>query len=86
VPKPNRPKVFCFFFPKKKAFLPLALARARYLGSDKKNQKTFASPGRAYPVRPRPKGRGQIGQTFFGLFFKKRAAAFAAGLGLIADL
>jgi hypothetical protein len=34
VPKPNRPKVFCFFFPKKKAFLPLALARARYLGSD----------------------------------------------------
>jgi hypothetical protein len=33
-PKPIDQKFFASFFPKKKAFLPLALARARYLGSD----------------------------------------------------
>jgi hypothetical protein len=32
-------KFFAAFFQKKKTFLPLALARARYLGSDKKRSK-----------------------------------------------
>jgi hypothetical protein len=42
-PKPIQQKFFASFFQKKKAFLPLALPAAAYLGSYKKrDQRTFA--------------------------------------------
>jgi hypothetical protein len=50
-------RVFCFFFAKKQAFLPLALTAAAYLGSYEKEAKNFCELGPAFPDWPTPKNQ-----------------------------